>query len=122
VEPEPPSSWEEPNNGISDTGMVVSRSVSPLDQQMHGIAWTSGTGMVDLKTLAATGDPDYANYVASMATGTNKLGTLIVGQCWDGVNGWGGLPVVWTPSSAWDNGRSITKWTIHKLPTQTLSD
>ncbi len=51
--------WEEPFADISDTGLVVSHSTAP-DGQLHGVAWTKATGMVDLGTLADTGDPRYS--------------------------------------------------------------
>jgi probable HAF family extracellular repeat protein len=118
---EEPMGWEEPNNDVSNTGLVVSRSTAP-DGQVHGVAWTKGTGMVDLGTLADTGEPQYASYNSSFAAGTNKFGTLIVGQSWDGVDGNQGAPVVWTPSNVWMNGKFITKWEIHKLDTTAFSD
>jgi len=46
---------------------------------MRAVAWTKETGMVDLGTLADTGDPRYASHNSSYAISTNKLGTLIVG-------------------------------------------
>ena len=109
-----PTGWEEPLADISGTGMVVSRSASSEDGYEHAVAWTRETGLVDLGTLAATGDPKYAIYKASYARGTNKLGTLIAGQGWSpGKNrGW---PVVWTPSLQRKDGKLVTKWKIQAL-------
>lgn len=118
---EEPLGWEEANNDISDTGLVVSRSTA-RDGQMHAVAWTKETGLVDLGTLADTHKQQYATYIASFAAGTNRLGTLIVGQGWDGVDGISGLPVVWTPSHMWTNGTFVTKWKIQKLDTRAFPD
>ena len=105
--------WEfESLTQISNTGLVVSHSTPP-DGYVHGVAWTKETGMVDLGTLADTGDPAYADYKSSSAQGTNKLGTLIVGlsQNTDGYS----LPVVWTPAGK-PGGPAIV-WKIHGLDT-----
>jgi probable HAF family extracellular repeat protein len=114
---------EEPIDGISDTGLVVSGSVTS-DGHMHAVAWTKQTGMVDLGTLADTGDPRYANHNSSYAISTNKLGTLIVGG--SGVdqdtNSGFDSPVVWTPSKEWKNGKFVTKWNIHALDTASYSN
>jgi len=110
---EEPRGWEEPFADISNTGLVVSHSTAP-DGWAHGVAWTKETGMVDLGTLADTGDPRYASYSSSYAMATNKLGTLIVGM--SGVDGRPDLaPVVWTPSTVRMNGKFVTKWRIRKL-------
>jgi hypothetical protein len=119
---EQPTGWEEPNNDISNTGLVVSRSTA-LDGHVHGVAWTKETGIVDLGTLADTGKPEYSGYISSFASGTNKLGTLIVGQSWSGDDAAAtGVPVVWTPSNVWMSGKFVTKWKIQKLDTAALSD
>jgi hypothetical protein len=119
---EQPTGWEEPNNDISNTGLVVSSSVEQ-DGQVHGVAWTRRTAPVDLGTLADTGNPKYRNYKASSAIGTNKLGTLIVGNSGVGPTGaHPSVPVVWTPSTTWEGGRFVTKWKIHKLDTAAFPD
>jgi probable HAF family extracellular repeat protein len=114
---------EEPLDGISNTGLVVSDSITS-DGHMRAVAWTKETGMVDLGTLADTGDPRYANHNSSYAISTNKLGTLIVGG--SGVdqdtNSWFAAPVVWTPSNVWTNGKFVTKWKIHALDTAAFPD
>ena len=110
---EQPMGWElESLTQVSNTGLVASHSTA-VDGYAHGVAWTKGTGMVDLGTLADTGDPAYADYTSSYAQGTNKLGTLIVGvsQTTDGRN----LPVVWTPARK-PGGLAIV-WNIHRLDT-----
>lgn len=110
---EQPKGWEEPLADISNTGLIVSKSTAPGGRE-HGFAWTEETGMVDLGTLADTGDPQYASYNSSFATGTNNLGTLIVGQGWS-VELDKGLPVVWTPSFKWKDGKFVTEWKIQAL-------
>jgi probable HAF family extracellular repeat protein len=114
---------EEPLDGISNTGLVVSGSIAS-DGHMRAVAWTKETGMVDLGTLADTGDPRYANHNSSYAISTNKLGTLIVGG--SGVdqdtNSGFAAPVVWTPSNVWTNGKFVTKWKIHALDTAAFPD
>jgi len=114
---------EEPIDGISDTGLVVSHSTT-ADGHMHGVVWTKETGMVDLGTLADTHDPRYASHNSSYAIGTNKLGTLIVGG--SGVdqdtNSGFAAPVVWTPSKEWRNGKFVAKWKIHALDTAAYPD
>jgi len=76
--------WEEPFPvKISNTGLVTSHSTAP-DGQVHAVAWTKESGMIDLGTLADSGDGEYPNYNSSYGGATNKLGTLIVG--WSGVN------------------------------------
>ena len=79
---EQPKGWEEPFADISNTGLIVSQS-TPKDGYEHAVAWTMETGLLDLGTLAATGDPRYASYKLSYSHGTNKLGTLIVGSGWN---------------------------------------
>lgn len=112
------SGWDEGLVTISDTGVIVGHSASSTDQNRpHAIAWTEKSGMVDLGTLAGVG---YPTYNSSYASGVNKLGTLIVG--WSGVedsciNCAPTLPVIWTPSVVWKNGRAVVTWTIHKLDT-----
>lgn len=113
---EPSRGWEEPYwLGISNTGLIVTHSTTP-DGQVHGAAWTKDSGMVDLGTLADTGNPKYKAHNSSYAGATNKRGTLIVG--WSGVNGGYDAPVVWTPSRVWNNGRPVTRWQIHALDTK----
>jgi len=113
----------EPLDGISNTGLVVSGSIAS-DGHMRAVAWTKETGMVDLGTLADTGDPRYANHNSSYAISTNKLGTLIVGG--SGVdqdtNSGFSAPVVWTPSNVWTDGKVVTKWKIHALNTAAFPD
>jgi probable HAF family extracellular repeat protein len=97
---------------ISNTGLVAGHSTGQ-DGYVHGVAWTRETGMVELGTLADTGDPAYADYKSSSALGTNKLGTLIVGDSGpaDGYP----VPVAWTPTRI--PGRSAVVWRIQKLAT-----
>ena len=114
--------WDEGLVTISDTGLIVGHSASADENRPHGIAWTAMSGIVDLGTLADIG---YSTYNSSYAAGVNKVGTLIVG--WSGVeesciNCAPTLPVVWTPSLAWKNGRIIVTWTIHKLDTTGFDD
>ena len=115
--------WEEPLAGISDTDLVVSGSIAP-GGYMHAEAWTKETGMVDLGTLADTGDPRYTNHNSGYAISTNKLGTLIVGG--SGVdqdtNSGFDAPVVWTQTDVWTNGKFVTKWKIHALDTAAFPD
>ena len=118
---EQPKWWEEPNNDISNTGLVVSSSTA-LDGQVHAAAWTKETGLVDLGTLADTHKQQYASYIASFAAGTNKLGTLIVGQGWNVDPATTYVPLVWTPSKVWMSGRFVTKWKIQKLDTTAFPD
>jgi probable HAF family extracellular repeat protein len=115
--------WEEPFAEISNTGLVVSHSTAQTGHP-HGVAWTKETGMVDLGTLADTGDSRYASYTTSYAIGTNKLGTVIVGGSGPDGDPMVGLlaPVVWTPSKDWMNGKFVTKWKIHKLDTAAFPD
>ena len=87
---------------------------------MRAVAWTKGTGMVDLGTLADTGDPKYLSHNSSYASGTNSTGTLIVG--WSGVDGGQDVPVAWSSSQRWDKGRFVTKWQIHALDTKGFPD
>lgn len=118
-----PHGWEEANNDISNTGLVVSSAIG-TNGQLQAVAWTKSTDPIDLGTLADTGELQYASHNSSMAIGTNKLGTLIVGG--SGVNGNTGAgfdaPVVWTPSITWEGGRFVTKWKIHKLDTTAFPD
>jgi probable HAF family extracellular repeat protein len=108
-----PTGWEEPLADISNTGLVVSQSTA-RDGYEHAVAWSREAGLVDLGTLAATGDPKYAIYKASYARGTSKLGTLIAGSGWspEASKGW---PAVWTPSFKWKDGKFVTKWKIQAL-------
>ncbi len=111
------SGWDEGLITISDTGVIVGHSASTDQNRPHAIAWTEKSGVIDLGTLA---DIRYPTYNSSYAEGVNKLGTLIVG--WSGVedsciNCAPTLPVVWTPSVVWKNGRTVKTWTIHKLDT-----
>ena len=109
------SGWDEGLVTISDTGLIVGHSASTDQARPHAMAWTETSGMVDLGTLADVGYPEYNS---SYAAGVNKWGTLIVG--WSGVEqsclGCAPtLPVVWTPTVVWKNGKLVTKWKIHKL-------
>jgi len=107
---------------IADTGIIVGHSAIADNETIHAFAWTSATGMVDLGTLRDIG---YTDYTYSLAWGTNKSGTLIVGWSANGldsnnlVNGVAAdaLPVVWTPRTTWESGQWKTKWQIHKLDT-----
>ena len=97
--------------------MIVGHSASTDHNRPHAIAWTEKSGVIDLGTLADIGCPAYNS---SYASGVNRMGTLIVG--WSGVEDScigcaPTLPVVWTPSVVWKNGRTVTTWTIHKLDT-----
>ncbi len=114
---EQPKGWEEPFDDVSNTGLVVSHSTG-TNGLPRAVAWTKETGMVDLGTLADTGNPTYTDYKASNAIGTNKLGTLIVGNSGVGPTGeHPGVPVVWTSSKVWVNGKFVTKWKIQELDT-----
>jgi probable HAF family extracellular repeat protein len=107
---------------IADTGMIVGHSAIAGNEIIHAFVWTPGTGMVDLGTLKDIGYPGY-NY--SLAWGTNRSGTLIVGWSANGLDSNNqitgtaedALPVVWTPKVTWDSGRWKTRWQIHKLDT-----
>ena len=99
---------------ISNTGLVAGHSTAQ-DGYVHGVAWTKETGMVELGTLADMGDLAYEDYKSSHALGTNKLGTLIVGNSQD-ADGYS-LPVVWTPARI--RGGSAIVWKIHRLETMT---
>ena len=107
---------------IADTGMIVGHSAIAGNQIVHAFAWTPQSGMVDIGTLADIG---YSGYNFSLAWGTNKAGTLIVG--WSStefpfpLGGPESLPVVWTPQVVWTSGRPITTWKIHKLDLGDLS-
>ncbi|MGZ7057323.1 MAG: hypothetical protein ACXVK3_17505, partial [Candidatus Angelobacter sp.] len=118
-----PKGWQEPLNDISNTGLVATHSTAS-GGQIHGVAWTKEAGMVDLGTLANTGNPEYSSHNSSAAYGTNKLGTLIVGGSGVDGNPEAGfqVPVVWTPSKVWMNGEFVTKWKIHKLDTAAFPD
>jgi len=116
------SGWEEPINGISDTGVIVGHSPSTDGDRAHGFVWTEKSGMVDLGTLADIG---YPTYNSSFASGVNKLGTLIVGFSGVEARCLGcapTLPVVWTPSIVWKNGVLETKWKINILDTTGLDN
>ena len=111
------SGWEEGLITISNTGVIVGHSASTDENRPHGVVWTEKSGMVDLGTLADIG---YPSYNSSYASGVNRMGTLIVG--WSGIGDScigcaPSLPVVWTPSVGWKNGRTVVTWTIHKLDT-----
>lgn len=99
---------------ISDTGLVVSHSTAG-DGYEHAVAWTRETGMVDLGTLADTGDPAYAAYKLSRAAGTNRPGTLIVGSSYTNPDHTDDLPLVWTPARK-PGGLAIV-WKMHRLAT-----
>jgi probable HAF family extracellular repeat protein len=99
---------------IADTGMIVGHSAITGNEIVHAFAWTRESGMVDIGTLADLG-PRYTGYNFSLAAGTNKSGTLIVGWSSTEFEGPEALPVVWTPQVVWTLGRPITTWKIHKL-------
>ena len=108
---------------IADTGMIVGHAAIADNETIHAFAWTAATGKVDLGTLQDIG---YSGYTYSLAWGTNKSGTLIVGWSGNGldsnnlVNGTAAdaLPVVWTPKVTWNSGQWKTMWQIHKLDTR----
>jgi len=104
---------------IADTGMIVGHTAIAGDEIIHGFVWTPQTKMVDLGTLADIG---YSGYNFSLAYGTNKSGTLIVGWSSTGIDenaligpAVQSYPVVWTPTVTWNSGRWKTTWQIHKL-------
>jgi len=107
---------------IADTGMIVGHSAIAGNEIIHAFVWTPGTGMVDLGTLKDIG---YTGYNYSLAWGTNRSGTLIVGWSANGLDSNNqitgtaedALPVVWTPKVTWDSSRWKTTWQIHKLDT-----
>jgi probable HAF family extracellular repeat protein len=90
--------------GMSDTGIVVGHAYNSTGND-HAFVWTSRTGIVDRGTLPGHTD--------SEAQDVNRIGTLIVGYSAgpDGV-----LPVVWTPTLQWTQGRPHVTWKIHQLP------
>ena len=101
---------------IADTGMIVGHSAIDANQTVHAFAWTPATRMVDIGTLADLG---LTGYNFSLAYGTNKSGTLIVG--YSGASDVhlmpDSLPVVWTPKLVSDSGHWKVKWQIQKLDT-----
>ncbi len=108
---------------IADTGMIVGHAAIADNETIHAFAWTAATGKVDLGTLQDIG---YPGYTYSLAFGTNKSGTLIVGWSSNGLDSNNlvnstaadALPVVWTPKVAWNSGQWKTTWQIHKLDTR----
>jgi probable HAF family extracellular repeat protein len=108
---------------IADTGMIVGHAAIADNETIHAFVWTAATGKVDLGTLKDIG---YPGYTYSLAWGTNRSGTLIVGFSANGLdtnelsNGTvkDALPVVWTPKVKWDSGQWKVKWQIHKLDTR----
>jgi probable HAF family extracellular repeat protein len=106
---------------IADTGMIVGHAPITGNEIIHAFAWTPDTRKVDIGTLADIG---YTGYEFSIAWGTNRSGTLIVGWSASGMDSnslFGptadALPVVWTPNVAWESGQWKLKWQIHKLDT-----
>ncbi len=106
---------------IADTGMIAGHAPITGNEIIHAFAWTPGTKKVDIGTLADIG---YSGYVFSIAWGTNRSGTLIVGFSSSGMdsNSYFGptadaLPVVWTPNVVWESGNWKVRWQIHKLDT-----
>lgn len=100
---------------IADTGMIVGHSAIAGNEIVHAFAWTAATGMVDIGPLA---DLDHTGYNFSVAWGTNRSGTLIVGYSGTGI--WlaaDTLPVVWTPKVVSGSGPWKLKWQIQKLDT-----
>jgi probable HAF family extracellular repeat protein len=63
---------------VSDTGLVVGRSLTTGDAASHGFAWTPNNGMVDLVPLAG--------YTDSVAYLVNSSGA-VVGSSYDRVSG-----------------------------------
>ena len=101
---------------IANTGMIVGHSAIDANQTVHAFAWTPATRMVDIGTL---GDLGYTGYNFSVAWGTNRSGTLIVG--YSGASDVhlmpDSLPVVWTPKVVPDSGHWKVNWQIQKLDT-----
>jgi probable HAF family extracellular repeat protein len=98
---------------VADSGLIVGHAATATAQRyVHAFAWTDHSGMLDIGTL------DGHNW--SLAYGTNKAGTLIVG--WSGP-AWPSkdhLPVAWTPQLVWRSGRPTMTWAIHQLDTTGL--
>jgi len=106
---------------IADTGVIVGHAPMTGNEIIHGFVWTPSTGKFDIGTLADAGYPDYQN---SIAWGTNRSGTLIVGWSSIGIDPDSpdgptadSVPVVWTPKVTWDSGHWKVKWQIHALDT-----
>jgi len=99
---------------IADTGMIVGHSAIVGNEIVHAFAWTPGSGMVDIGTLADLG---YSGYNFSLGFGTNRSGTLIAGWSGSGFDSADTLPVVWTPKVAWNSGQWKITWQIQKLDT-----
>jgi len=106
---------------IADTGMIVGHSAITGNEIIHAFLWNPGTRKVDIGKLADIG---YAGYEFSIAWGTNRSGTLIVGWSSMGIDSASpdgptadSLPVVWTPKMVWVSGLWEMKWQIHVLDT-----
>jgi len=100
--------------GVADNGMIVGHAPIADNVTIHAFAWTRDTLMVDIGTLTDLG---HRGYHFSLAYGTNKSGTLIVGWSATGYGTADSLPVVWTPRSVWQRGSWSTVWQIQKLET-----
>jgi probable HAF family extracellular repeat protein len=106
--------------GIADSGMIVGHSAIADNETIHAFAWTPGTGMVDIGTLSDLNYSNYSGYIYSLAYGTNRSGTLIVGWSGSGFYSLDSLPVVWTPKAKWNAGQWKTTWQIQTLDTTGL--
>lgn len=99
---------------ISDTGTIVGHSAIAGNDIIHAFVWTPQSRMVDIGALADIGKSGY-NY--SVAYGTNRMGTLIVGWSGSGFLSADMLPVVWTPKVVITPRGPATTWRIHPLDT-----
>jgi probable HAF family extracellular repeat protein len=93
---------------IADNGMIVGHSAIS-DAFVHAFAWTKQTGMVDIGTLSG--------HTQSLAYGTNKSGTLVVGFSGTGFFTEDNRPVVWAPRVKWTSSGPATTWEIQELDT-----
>lgn len=89
--------------GASDTGIIVGHAFNAAGND-RAFVWTSWTGITDLGTLPGHTD--------SEALDVNRIGTLIVGYS---AGPDATLPVVWTPSIQWTNGKLVVTWKIHQI-------
>lgn len=96
---------EEPLIEVSNAGLIASHSTA-RDGQVHAVAWTNDSGMVDLGTLTDMGNSKYRSPNSRFACTTNRLGTLIAGS--GGVDGAHDVPVVWASAKVWKDGGSVT--------------
>lgn len=94
---------------IADNGLMVGH-IATSQNLVHAFAWTKQSGMVDMGTLSG--------HTQSLAYGTNKSGSLVVGFSGTGLFSEDSLPVVWTPKVKWTSGGPTTTWEIQKLDTE----